>query len=273
MISMPGFECAIVGIFAKHSLCCYIMAIAMIWQSLFFTSIWSPDFHWPPPPPVGGGGTSGGGGASGDWEPDPACPVIVMPWDLILASVKDYAGTLYNDELWVGADGATWGRFFLDITYVYYNGDIVYHGNSHTYDIHTDFTSDAIFHRPYTGAEFQENFFTIDDTLPGALPRYGWSPDSLVRDGVHGADFQPWTEYQASYLVGDDDWQASCLQWIVISLLTCFCKYPVPWFTQKISLPEIVLFPIGQGVSPAIFLPGLLIPPSITRREKRRKLR
>ena len=222
---------------------------------LITMSIWNPDFHWPPPPVVGGGGESGGGGASGGWEPE-GCPIINTPWDIILDAIKDDAGTLYNDELWTNSERALVGRFFLDVVHDYWTGTIIYHGNG-TWDLSKNYQSSGMYHSPYTGAVYEDQFFTRDDTLPGALPIYGTPNNNVVRDSDHSAWLE-WDDYKAEYFL-DEEWQNSCFVWYDWALITCLCSLPLPWGqggarggAEGELLKQLLGLPMSTNAIPAI---------------------
>ena len=240
----------------KRESCTYsVCPLFFLFFFLTIMSIWNPDFHWPPPPIVGGGGESGGGGASGGWEPE-GCPIINTPWDIILDAIKDDAGTLYNDELWTTTERALAGRFFIDLEHFYWNGTIIYHGDG-TWDFGEEYRSAGMYHYPYTGAVYEEQFFTRDDTLPGALPLYTTASGSVVRDSDHAA-WIGWDNYKALYFL-EEEWENSCFVWYEWTLVTAICVLPLPWgaagtrgVVEGELLKQLLGFPMSTNAIPSV---------------------
>jgi hypothetical protein len=233
---------------------------------LFFMGIFDPEYHWPPPAPVGGGGESGGAGASGDF-PCGDCPIISIPWGQILPKVAPDAGTLWMDTLYSGDDHEVYGLFYLDILYAYKTGWIIYHGPG-SWDASFTFTSESMWHRPYTGAVHENRFYTIDDSLPGVQPRYGMGYDGLYRDGLHGANWLFWPDYQDAYLTGEEEWGDACFQGVFFDLITCIASFPLPWMSQRQLLAGGMIPSFLSGAAAAYFASVLSGAPSAIRRRK-----
>jgi hypothetical protein len=214
---------------------------------LAIMSIWNPEFNWPPPPPVAGGGESGGGGGSEDW-PDRDCPIISMPWSLILDYLAPIAGQLYG-AVYTNSEGALSGRFYINVGFVYRTGDIIYHGGG-SWDLPLVYTSPTMWHNPYNGAVYEGEHYTMDDSVPGEMPRYFLDAHLIVRDGTH-TDWLFWPAYQALYLVGDDAWYDECYQEIQFWLETAICTLPAPW-----AMPACAGGNMGQPVAEAIICAG-----------------